>query len=998
MTNPILKCALYGSTALLVVGAVSTFGASAAFAQTAPAAKPAASEEIVITGSHLLTSFNSPTPVNVIGADKMKELVIPQVADALNQMPSFRATTTPGSDLFRVSGAIAENAVDLRGLNVQRTLTLVDGHRFVPAGDNGAVDLNAIPSSMVQRTEIVTGGASAAYGADAIAGVVNLILDTKFTGVRTDFSAGVSDQHDDVNYHASVALGQAFAGGRGHIIAGVEFQDDNGVGECQHRNWCDKYTNYVANPGYVNGASTNGLPATLMLNHVNFVYNPTGIILSAKTATNPALLQSGATLTQQVINTGGTLPAPLQGLNFNQGATGTVPFQFGNYLSGSFMQGGDPSASGDWGFGDVPLVVPTWHASFLTHATYDFTDDIQGFGEFLYSRTHGGNLASDYIEETPALALNNPYLPASLVNTVNAVNVTRAAAGQNPITALNVNVVLPQTGDAAVAHSDSSVYRFVGGLKGKLPFSDWGWDATYEHGETDNYTSVANQRLSTFDSSIQAVSPPAGYTGPVFQTATGAPVICASSATNPTNGCLPINYLGGNAITPAMKAVYFGTEWQTRTLQQDDITANLHGTLINEWAGPIRGAVGFEYRHDGDSGSTDPQTLAGLYASSQTTALPMISRDVTEFYVEGNIPLLSDYPFVKSLSIDLTGRYTNYSAFGSAEPWKAGLEYRVNDEILIRATKSADIREPTPQESNPNVTQIFLPLTDPFSPGGGQHLINNITGGNANLHLETANTNTFGFALTPHFLPGFMMSADYYDITVQGAIDTVTGAQIISACQLQNLLCNLITWSGAAKGSSIVATNSNYQNLDYLHDQGWEMKAGYTVRDVFEGAVHLDVDANYVLDLKTVNGTGLVTQYAGQTGNPGSLTTVFGVPTYKVNAVINYTRSIWSGTVQLRYIPSGIYDPTKVGPGQAGYNINALNSQSSNTVDSAFYVDLSASVRLPVKLMGSENMVLYGAIQNANNQQMPAQERLFGNPLLFDPVGRSFKVGLRTNW
>ena len=986
-----------GASAITIAVAVSSI-APAAFAQatSTPAAKPAASDEIVITGSHLLTSFNSPTPVNVVGADKMKELVIPQVADALNEMPSFRATTTPGSDLFRVSGAIAENAVDLRGLNVQRTLTLVDGHRFVPAGDNGAVDLNAIPSSLVQRTEIVTGGASAAYGADAMAGVVNLILDTKFTGIRTDFSTGVSDERDDVNYHASVAFGGDFAGGRGHIIAGVEYQDDNGVGRCEHRDWCAKFTNYVANPGYIGGVSTNGLPATLELNHVNFVYNPTGILLSAKTA-------AGTTLLQQVGQTATTqLPAALQGLSFNQGATALVPFQFGNYLSGGFMQGGDQSATGDWGFGDVPLVVPTWHASFLTHATFDVTDNIQAFGEFLYSRTHGGNVASDYIEESPNLvasgATANPYVPSSVIAQVAAVNTQRAAQGLSPITSLNVNVVLPQSGDSAVAHSDASVYRFVGGLKGTLWFSDWGWDVTYEHGETDNLTTVGNQRLAAFDSSIQAVTPAVGYTGPIFQTSTGAPVICASSVANPANGCVPFNYLGGNAITSQIRSIYFGTEWQTRTIQQDDITGNVHGTLFNEWAGPIRAAAGFEYRHDGDSGSTDPQTLAGLFASSQTTPLPMISRDVEEFYIEGNIPLISDQPFVKSFSIDLTGRYTNYSAFGSAEPWKAGLTYRVSDEILIRAAQSSDIREPTPQESNPNVTQIFLPLTDPFSPGGGQHLINNITGGNSHLNLESANTTTFGFALTPHFLPGFEMSADYYDITVKDAIDTVTGAQIISACQLQNLLCNLITWSGAAKASSIVATLSNYQNLDFLHDQGWEMKAGYTVPNVYQGVVHFDVDANYVLDLKTVGGTGLVTQYAGQTGNPGSLTTIFGVPTYKVNAVINYTRSIWSATVQLRYIPSGIYDPTKVGPGQPGYNINLANSQSSNTVDSAFYVDLSGSVKLPVSLWGSQNMVLYGAIQNANNQQMPPQERLFGNPLIFDPIGRSFKIGLRSNW
>jgi outer membrane receptor protein involved in Fe transport len=257
--------------------------------------------DIIVTGSRLgRTSFNSPTPVNQISDARMKDLAIPTVADALNQLPSFRASGTPTANLFRISGAIGANAVDLRGLGSTRTLTLLDGRRFVPSTDSGAVDLNTIPSALVQRTEVVTGGASAAYGANAVAGVVNLILDTKFSGIKTDINGGISEQGDARNYGASFAAGKDFAGERGHFVFGVEYQKNEGIGPCLERDFCARGTNYMSNPGYINGVSTNGLPATLVYPNVYFVQNPTGVLVSAIQTVGGVR----TTLGQQVNNTG----------------------------------------------------------------------------------------------------------------------------------------------------------------------------------------------------------------------------------------------------------------------------------------------------------------------------------------------------------------------------------------------------------------------------------------------------------------------------------------------------------------------------------------------------------------------------------------------------------------------------------------------------------------------------------------------------------------------
>uniref|UniRef100_B0T8Z3 TonB-dependent receptor plug n=1 Tax=Caulobacter sp. (strain K31) TaxID=366602 RepID=B0T8Z3_CAUSK len=986
-----LKAASFVSTSLIALAAATSVSAQTVQTDSGASTKAAESvsvEEVVVTGSRVRTTYNSPTPVNVVGQERMQQLAIPDVATALNQIPSFRATTSASTILFRVSGAIGGNTPDLRGLGTSRTLVLVDGRRFVPSLDSGGVDLNSVPNALVKRTEIVTGGASAAYGADAVAGVVNLILDTKFNGVRIDASTGVSEHGDGKNYFISASGGRGFASDRGHIIAGIEYRDDKGVGNCFTRDWCAKLTNFVPNPGYIGGVSTNGLPATLVLDNVNFVYSPTGVLLSAVQTVGGVK----TTLGQQVGNTGATaLPTALRGLQFNAAGSALTPFQFGNYLSGTFMQGGDPAASNNWGWGNPPLVTPTSHASGLVHVDYDLTPKTQAFGEFIVSRTEGGPVRTSVLLQAPAggsagLDINNPFITPA---------VRAQILGANPnITAINVNVAVAQGGDTVVASSTNDIYRFVTGLKGDL-FGDWRWDASYEYGRTNSETIVKNTRLAAFDTqATNAITPPAGYTGTIYTTPAGAPVICASSVANPSDGCLPVDLLGSN-ITPAVLSKYFKDERQTRKITQNDVMVNFRGTLFSLPAGPIQAAFGAEYRRDSVSGDVDALTAAGRFAAPQVTALPEVVQKVTEGYAEANIPLLADLPFAKSLSVDVTGRLTHYSGFGSARPWKIGLEYQPNDQILVRVTRSADIRAPSAAESNPNTVQTFLPLNDPFS--GSNHLIGAPAGGNPNLELESAKTNTAGIVLKPNFLPGFHASVDWYDITVKNAIDAVTAPNILSACATKNLLCNLITFSGAAKASPVVSVLSNFQNVAQVHAEGYEFQSDYTIPDVWDGAVTFQLNANYVKDLKSIGGTGLVTRMNGVTGNAGSLAGIAGVPKYKIDGLVAYTRPSWMVAAHMRYIPESILDPTKIGPKQAGYNINLPTSIMINSVSSRFYLDLSGSAHLP-SIFGSSKTELYGGVTNVFDKDQPPELRLFGNPLQYDTVGRAFRLGIRAAW
>jgi len=949
----------------------------------------ATDSEIVVTGSRLArSSFNSPTPVNVVGEERTRNLAIPQVADALNQLPAFRPVTTPSSALFRVTGAIGANTVDLRGLGPTRTLVLVDGRRIVPSTDSGTVDLNGIPSSLVKRTEVVTGGASAAYGADAVAGVVNLILDTKFTGVKFDVNNSISQLGDNWNYFASAAVGHDFAGTRGHFIAGVEYAKNHGVGRCETRAYCSRYTNYVNNPGYINGASTNGLPAVLVLDNVRFVENPTGILASAVQTVNGV----NTTLGQQVNNTGATrLPAALQGLQFNAGGNALVPFQFGNFLSGQFMQGGDPSVDQLYGFGNVPLVTPTSHVTGFGHAEYELTDDIQLFGEATYSQVKGGPVASSVIQFAPiAIQINNPYITP---------NVRAQILAANPnITASNLNVAKPESGDQLIGSSNNKTWRVATGLKGSF-LTDWSWDAAYTHGETHSRTDVQSTRLRASDvggEAVNAITPPANYAGTIYRTPAGAPVICASSVANPANGCIPINYIGANSISPAALAKYLQPAWQTRKIKQDTVSANVHGALFDLWAGPLDVAVGGEYRRDTAVGSVDPISASGAFVNTQVSALPLIKRSVIEGYIEGSLPLLKDSPLGKSFVVDGALRRTHYNAFGNATTWKVGGVYKPTDDGLIRVTKSHDIRAPTAAESNPNTTTVLLPLTVPSQFGGGTVTVATIQGGNPSLNLEKADTFTAGLVLTPTFVPRFRFSADYYNIRVKGAIDSLSAPVVLAACAQQNLLCNLITFSGTPRASAPTQAFVNFQNLSRINARGLEFISEYRIPDVFGGALDLQVNANYVLELQSVGATGLVTQFKGVTGNAGSLTNVLGVPKYKIDGVVTYSTEVWSLTGHGRYIPKSILDPTKIGPDNPAYNINLPNSVSLNTVSSAFYFDLSGSIKIPTGLLGGKGVELYGSVNNLFNKFPPRELRFFGNPLYYDVVGRSFRIGLRT--
>jgi outer membrane receptor protein involved in Fe transport len=931
--------------------------------------------DIVVTGSRLgRTGYDAPTPVNIVGADRLQKLGLNNVADALNQIPSFRPISSPSTNSFRVSGNIGARTLDLRGLGPTRTLTLIDGQRFVPSSDNGTVDLNSIPSILVDRTEVVTGGASAAYGADAVAGVVNIILDKKLNGLKAEANMGVAERGDAVSRYVALAYGHDFAGGRGHFVAGGEYSKEDGIGNCETRPWCARYTNYLVNPGYntVTKTSTNGLPATLVLDHVMFVYNENGILTGA---VKPNGTGGTITLGQQVLNTGATsLPAALRGKQFDANGD-LVPYQFGDMLSGLFAvyPDGDPTQPFLIGQAPAPLVVPTQHVSATVHADYELSDHISASADFIFSRVQGNSQSTVPLDGPASLDINNPYISDATRTAVLAADPT--------ITRLNVNHGAWTLGASTIGTSVNNTYRAAFALKGDLG-GGWIWDAGYTYGRVDGRTESRRQRLKEWNDAVDAVRVTNANVG-TSGLAIGS-IVCRTTLTAPTNGCIPIN-LFDFGIPADADARYNVTEWQTRRYEQHAASANLRGSPFQTWAGDVKVAVGGEWRRDTAVGDADANTLANKFISPTQAALPYTKTQVVEGYAEVGVPLLRDSAIGKALDIDGAVRRTHYDPFGNATTWKVGAVYVPIPDITFRVTRSRDIRAPTAQESSPNATRIQLPQPDPFL--GSTTLQFIVTGGNPNLKLERGDTFTAGIVLKPRFLKRLNMSLDYYDIKVRGAIDSLSSTAIATACKTQNLLCDLIQFND---NGSINTVYSTFQNLSQLHAEGYEFIADYR-QPALGGEFDFQLNGNYVVDLSTIGATGLVTQLDNVTGNSGTITNIQGVPRWKTDAVVTYSLDNWSLTAHGRYIPRAILDPTKIGAEQDGYDVNNPNSVNINHVDGAFYLDLTTTLRFGT----DDRYEMFFTVNNVFDKQEPAQLRLFGNGLYFDPYGRYFKMGLR---
>jgi outer membrane receptor protein involved in Fe transport len=747
-------CGSMGMSALTCVAQAQTAGG----AQATGAAEGL--QEVTVTGSRVISNGNdSPTPVTVVSMDQLMEVNPGPVTQALTQLPALLATPNQGGQ-----GSGPAPTINLRGIGAQRNLILVDGHRVAPTTNGAGVDVNLIPTMLLQRVDIVTGGASAVYGSDAVSGVVNYVMDSNFNGVKVTGQMGQTTFHDDNTYNIGIAAGTSLFGGRGHIEFSYQNFNDPGIPCRCSRSWGQGLWSMQ---GSVAGSKSTAGTAV----------NPFGLYSNTRL--------NGATF-GGLINSG-----PLAGLQFSTNGQ-LSPFNHGTPTgSASAEIGGDGAY-----YTTVTAFAGQNMGQGFTRFDYDFANDVKAYAELgVSSVLYWTNGANQDINRT--IGYNNAYLstiqsnyrsllPASLQSGAGAIG-TLGAAGN-----FSFRRILNQGDDFPAARTEtrSNQFLFLSGLSGSL--AAYKWDLGYEHSDavTDTWQPNALSQPRLFAALNAVVNPANGQ------------IVCNASLVNPAYAnCVPLDLFGPTATNRASFNYIQHQNFNSVTYLMDDVTASLTGAPLSTWAGPIDMALSAEwrtlsYRVMSNADPSDPVDCTGIQfncvGSGSTATLPYsgttgnfpkTKMTVDEFAYEAEVPLLKGAALAKSVDINAAARYTNYSTSGVVWSWKLGLTWALGDSLELRATRSRDIRAPTLQNLFQPIAYGNLNFSDLHTNSSGN--IYQITQGNPSLKPELADTWTYGLVWTPQLIEGFSASVDGYHIKINQGLAALSvgtqGAQL--ACE-----------------------------------------------------------------------------------------------------------------------------------------------------------------------------------------------------------------------
>lgn len=695
-----------------------------------------ASESVVVTGSRIPRDDGSVTPpVIPVLASQILKTTPSSLPDALNKLPIFAPAQTSNSSAAGANGKGTRppgNFMDLRGLGPIRTLILEDGHRMPATWFDGTFDINTLPQMLVSRVDIVAGGASAVYGSDAMSGVVNFVLDHHLNGIKAVLQGGLSGYGDAPSYRAGLAAGQDLWGGRGHIEFSAELFDRDKARNQQSRPYGDRSVQIV-------GSGTTADPYVLVNN---------GRI--SNTAFG-GLVTDGPFAGQQFLPGGQLAP-------FNPGiATSTT------YIA----RGGD----GGW-LRDEDLGPSLLTDQAFTRFDYDLSSQTHAYIQASYAQSRS-NLRNQNLVQTSG----------SNAITIYSGNAFLAPDYQAALTAsgtpsFNLNRYDEDFGSRLTFTTQTGALAATAGISGKWRRTI-AWDVYVTHGEgrtiQTSYNNINNQR---FYAAADAVRDPAN-----------GQIVCRTSLTAPGlyPGCVPIDLFGDGTPSQAAENYISGTTWWVARNVMNDVAANMSADLFEGWAGPIKAAVGGEYRRQSLNETTsvldnnfDPTSLRAVLAPgtlkwTKDIAAPASGANaVYEGNVEVEVPLLKDLPLVQRLSTNGAYRYTHYTTSGDANSWKLGLEWMVADGLSFRATKSRDIRAPTLFDLYQGVQLTLVGHQDLLTNSGGS--VNVQTQGNPRLIPEIAHNTAVGAAYQPTWAPHLELSLDYYRLSINNAIGTINGA------------------------------------------------------------------------------------------------------------------------------------------------------------------------------------------------------------------------------
>ena len=909
--------------------------------------------EVVVTGSRVIREgMSSPTPVTSLSADELLQANPQSIVQGLAELPAFAASTTPKSIGGRTTLGPG-NYLNLRDLGPSRNLVLLDGRRVVPSNVAGYVDINLLPQSLISNVSVVTGGASAAYGSDAVAGVTNFILNTRYRGFKADVSAGTSAHGDGNLYKASFAWGAAFLDDRLHFIGSFDWRHSEEA-FAGNRLWAGQHCALIPLPGVnTTNQSANHPRQTIACNvtQSNSAYG--GAIISGPLVTSTQGISFGA----------GGVPQ-----NFIYGADKTANLQIGGT--------GNPAYVSD----TVNFITPVDNKALFGHLTYNLSDSVQAFVQLTASRT-----ASDY-NQTPAvlngstpltLFSGNPYIPASIQ--------ARMTQGNIPSFALNLTA---KSWGLIQADSAFQSYDAVTGLEGKFGGS-WSWDAHYEHGRTLWRMTLPNQ--ISWERLYRAVD---AVTGP------NGTVSCESALIDPSRygNCVPLNPFGTGAPAAAALDYIRGNPLVHNVMTQDDAAVDINGEPFSLWAGPISFGAGVEWRRLEGLVQSDltshsmidftavrgvpPSLLTQVGGWTTTNQLPAGGAyHVTEGFMEVLVPLAKELPFAQALDLNAAVRYTNYSQSGSVETWKVGTTWRPISELLLRLTRSRDIRAPGISDLYSGLT--VSPHTVVVDRLNGDASVSVPTGlsGNAHLTPEKANTFTVGGTYEPTWLPDSGFSIDYYDIKIADVLASVSAQETIDRCaQGETQFCNELQRDGVGNLQLILLPTLN---LSQARTRGLDLEGNYRTQLPWGAKLSVRGIGTRLLEQSTTVPTSRGSVYSDRTGDM-----TLGNPKWLVNLLTNYDQGPFGADIVARYVGPGIFNTT--------YITGDLDSRYTH-IPSTITFDLGLHYHMDSVPGGLE---LYFNVQNVMDRNPPLvpSNALAGfetNAMIYDTMGRFYSGGLR---
>ena len=743
---------------------------------------PPLSESIIVTGSRVISDAGeSPMPVTVVPAKQLRDTTPSNLADGLNKLPIFQGSQMlgrPGDG----SANFSSNVLNLRNFGLQRTLVLLDGHRAPPSNSDGTVDIDTLPQMLVARVDIVTGGASAVYGSDAVTGVVNFVLDKKFTGLKADFNAGISTYADAMSYNLSAASGTDLFGGRGHVEAALEYRRRDPVNQSARP--YGPASNFAAEVGtgtavdpfnsIPDGRRPNSSFGGVVQNCVPACPLAAGTQFAANGVLSPFYPGIAGATDANGNRTAGTS-------NLNSGGDGAYN-PFGDLFNG-FHQGTL--------FGRFSYAL----ADNLGFHVQAQGSEAYSFGWYFPQKIQPGAGQADLFYKNNAFL--SPAVQAQLGNDgTNPFQNSTASPAVQPSNTFQLGEFLTGLGQTEL-NATGSVNRVLSvqaGFDGSILDGRFNWNLFYTHAENRLAVDlINNQNLQHMYAAEDAVRLPNG--SPACYAATQAAIAAAYA------GCVPINPFGPTAVSwDAFRYVFQTTDFhQTNSL--DDFGGSIAGKVLDGWAGPVTAALSAEMRFNAyDIATNVPSSTfvdctglrlcnALLPSFSQTVPQPFhASQNVWEMALESEVPVIRDIPLVRAFDLNLAGRYTDYSVSGPVQTWKVGFNWNVVRGLRFRGTTSIDIRAPTlddlfrPATILENVfTDLHVDLPDGTHYAGTTAFSSQ---GNPKLVPEVARTYTVGAVWTPDAVPGLAMSLDYYRIRLANAINAIAPSTTIqSICE-----------------------------------------------------------------------------------------------------------------------------------------------------------------------------------------------------------------------